>query len=85
MDLNLIIKTCWTIIVVILTLIFIGAFVETIIKKIQEPKRKKEALKVIDKATEDFIKYLQEELDDKKPAKKTAKTSKKPAKKKEDK
>ncbi len=36
MDLNLILKVCWVIIVVILTLIFIGAFIETIIKKIQE-------------------------------------------------
>ena len=84
MDLNFILKLCWTIIVIVLTLIVIGAFIETIVKKIQEPKRKKENLEAIDKFTDEFVKYLEEELSDKKPAKKAAKTSKKPAKKKED-
>jgi nucleoside recognition membrane protein YjiH len=70
MDLNYILKLCWTIIVVILTLIVIIAFIETIIKKIQEPKRKKEQIQALDKFTEDFINAIKENKEDKPKAKK---------------
>ena len=73
MDLNLILKVCWTIIVAILTLIIIIAFVETIIKKIQEPKRKKEQLEALDKFTDEFLKAIAEEKKEEKPKKKTTK------------
>ena len=80
MDLNYILKLCWTIIVVVLTLIVLIAFIETIVKKIQAPKKKKEQLEAIDKFTDEFIKYMCEET--KKEEKPKAK--RKATKKKED-
>lgn len=83
MDLNYILKLCWTIIVIILTLIVIGAFIETIVKKIQEPKRNKEKLEAIDRFTDEFINAIKEsKLEIKKEEK--PKTKSKATKKKED-
>lgn len=81
MDLNFVLKLCWTIIVVILTLIAIGAFIETIINKFQEPKRRKEKIEALDKLTDEFIKAIAEEKQEKKAPKKT---TRKTTKKKED-
>ena len=78
MDLNYILKLCWTVIVIILTLIVIIAFIETIIKKIQAPKKKKEQLEAIDRFTDEFINAIKESKEEKPKAKR------KPAKKKED-
>ena len=78
MDLNYILKLCWTVIVIILTLIVIIAFIETIIKKIQAPKKKKEQLEAIDRFTDEFINAIKENKEEK------PKTKRKPAKKKED-
>ena len=83
MDLNFILKLCWTIIVVILTLIAIFAFVETIINKIREPKKKKELNAVIDKFTDEFVKYMEEELNKEDKPKPKRKTTKKVVKKEE--
>ena len=83
MDLNFILKLCWTIIVVILTLIAIFAFVETIINKIREPKKKKELNAAIDKFTDEFVKYMEEELNKEDKPKPKRKTTKKVVKKEE--
>ena len=86
MDLNLVLKICWTIIVVILTLIVIGAFIETIIKKIQEPKKKKAMIKAIDNFTDEFIKWCEENKKEETPKAKATNrtTTRKTTKKKED-
>ena len=84
MDLDTILKVCWVIIVVILTLTIIVAFIETLVKKVQEPKRKKEFNKALDTLTEEFIKGIQEELNDEKKPKPAKRTTKKTVKKKED-
>ena len=78
MDLNYILKLCWTIIVVVLTLIVLIAFIETIVKKIQAPKKKKEQLEAIDKFTDEFINAIKENKEEK------PKTKRKATKKKED-
>ncbi len=84
MELDYILKLCWAIIVIVFTLMLIIAFVETIIKKIQAPKKEKEINDAINKFADELAKSIEKELSEEdKPAKKRAKSSKKAATKEE--
>lgn len=85
MDLNYVLKFCFTIIVFIFTVVLIMAFIDTLKEKIMYNYKKDKALKELDRFTNEFLKHVENEKKQKKRSNHKQKNKPTETKKKEDK